>query len=100
VPQEAINKENQLCEDLPLITKQHWFTPRMWFRRGYLFQFFKAEDYDYVIQVRLFDTRMKFLKPLGDLSQTNQILASIDLIFMGPPALMVQMFQFGQTKDT
>jgi hypothetical protein len=79
----------------------------LWYRRYILWSMVKSicryELYDYFLYCRLFDTEILTIKPLYEvisrMYSKNTLYTSIDTMFLGSPAVIDIVFQFGSKQE-
>ena len=84
--------------------KNYWMV-NLWYRRYILMKLVEQEvnwnSYDYFIFNRLFDTSIKFIRPilpiLQDPTTKNTLLMCIDILFIASPPIMKKLLNFGAT---
>jgi hypothetical protein len=84
--------------------KNYWMV-NLWYRRYILMKLVEQEvdwnSYDYFMFNRLFDTSIKFIRPilplLQDPATKDTLLMCVDILFIASPPLMKKLLQFGAT---
>lgn len=82
--------------------KNYWMV-NLWYRMYILMKLVEQEvnwnSYDYFIFNRLFDTSIKFIRPilpiLQDPTTKNTLLMCIDMLFIASPPIMKKLLNFG-----
>ena len=102
--EEILSSHLNRISSASLGVREQWATS-LWYRRYILWKRFEALTtaknitYDYVLFTRIFDTRIKSLKPVQIHSAKDTLLFSIDTFFLGSPKIMKQLFQFGSSTE-
>ena len=99
------NRETEIAQEVAKTFASfksfHAFMPRMWFRRWMLFQKYvktkKSDNYDLVLQVRLFDIKIDVIGQCPTLLP-NTLYHSVDTLFFGEHQAIERLMMFGSNS--